>query len=41
MFKDGEMGQMTADEMRKRLLETNGKLVGFALDSAVAQPATV
>jgi hypothetical protein len=41
MFKEGEMGQMTADEMRKRILETNGKLAGFALDSTVAQPATV
>jgi hypothetical protein len=41
MFKEGEMGQMTADEMRKRILDTNGKLAGFALDSTVAQPATV
>jgi|GEM_PF-675986 len=41
MFKDGEMGQMTADEMRKRILETNGKLAGFALDSTAPQPATV
>ncbi len=41
MFKEGEMGQTTADEMRKRVLETNGKLAGFVLDGAAPQPAAV
>ncbi|MBI5174994.1 MAG: hypothetical protein HY986_19055 [Candidatus Melainabacteria bacterium] len=41
MYKDLEMGGMPVEEMRKRMLETNGRLMGFTLDNNVAPGQTV
>jgi hypothetical protein len=40
MFKDIELDAMAADEMRQRMLETNGRLLGFLLESNLPQAAT-
>jgi hypothetical protein len=40
MYKDVELNTMPIDEMRKRMLDTSGRLLGFPLDSNVAQAAT-
>lgn len=41
MYKDLEMGGMPVEEMRKRMLETNGRLMGFSLDNNLAPAQTV
>lgn len=41
MHKDLEMGGMPVEEMRKRMLETNGILMGFSLDNNLAPAQTV
>lgn len=41
MYKDLEMGGMPVEEMRKRMLETNGRLMGFTLDNNLAPGQTV
>jgi len=40
MYKDVELNTMPVDEMRKRMIDTSGRLLGFPLDSNVAQAAT-
>lgn len=40
MFKDIELDGMAADEMRQRMLETSGRLLGFLLESNLPQAAT-
>ena len=40
MYKDVELNTMPVDEMRKRMLDTSGRLLGFPLDSNVAQAAS-
>jgi hypothetical protein len=40
MYKDVELSTMPVDEMRKRMLETSGRLLGFPLDTNVAQAAS-
>ncbi len=40
MYKDIELNTMPVDEMRKRMIDTSGRLLGFPLDSNVAQAAT-
>lgn len=40
MFKDLELNAMAGDEMRQRMLETNGRLLGFLLESNLPQAAT-
>jgi hypothetical protein len=37
MYKDIELNTMPVDEMRKRMIDTSGRLLGFPLDSNVAQ----
>lgn len=37
MYKDLELGNMPVEEMRKRMLETNGRLLGFTLDDNIQQ----
>ncbi|MFA7336553.1 MAG: hypothetical protein WC028_07180 [Candidatus Obscuribacterales bacterium] len=39
MYKDIELNTMPVDEMRKRMIDTSGRLLGFPLDSNVAQAA--
>jgi hypothetical protein len=39
MYKDVELNTMPVDEMRKRMIDTSGRLLGFPLDSNVAQAA--
>lgn len=39
MYKDMEMSNSPVEETRKRMLETNGRLMGFSLDNAVATSA--
>lgn len=41
MYKDIEMQALPVEEIRKRMLDTNGRLIGFTLDNNVAQPAAV
>lgn len=41
MYKDLEMNAMPVEEMRKKMLETNGRLPGFTLENATQQAATV
>lgn len=40
MYKDIELNTMPVDEMRKRMIDTSGRLLGFPLDSNVAQAAS-
>jgi len=40
MYKDVELNTMPVDEMRKRMIDTSGRLLGFPLDSNVAPAAT-
>ncbi|MDQ5965845.1 MAG: hypothetical protein QG625_2000 [Cyanobacteriota bacterium erpe_2018_sw_39hr_WHONDRS-SW48-000098_B_bin.30] len=39
MYKDMEMSNSPVEETRKRMLETNGRLMGFSLDNSVSTPA--
>ena len=41
MFKDAETNSMSTDDMRRKLLDTNGKLLGFSLEANLQTPATV
>jgi hypothetical protein len=34
IYRDLEMGKLTADEIRRKLLETNGRMLGFSLEPA-------
>jgi hypothetical protein len=33
MYRDVELGRLTADEARTRILDTNGRLAGFQVES--------
>lgn len=39
IYRDLEMGIANSDEVRKRILETNGKLVGFSLEHTMTKVA--
>jgi hypothetical protein len=34
IYRDLEMGKLTADEIRRKLLDTNGRMLGFSLEPA-------
>jgi hypothetical protein len=37
IYRDLEMGKANSDEVRKRILETNGKLLGFSLEHTMTK----
>ena len=37
MYRDVEMGKANGDEIRKRIIETNGRLPGFSLENSMTK----
>jgi hypothetical protein len=36
IFRDLELGKTTTDDVRRRILDTSGRLAGFQLDNSMA-----